>query len=196
MKIVFACVMMCLVIKRIVKKLIIFQVNNLSEEPQLEMGPSESSSHLEVTNNQYTNVFQPVINGSSGSAPHTPAASPLATLDANIDVSSVQQTSTTKTSDMESLGSYDANNAAFVNGSVVNAFNVPIEHLVPVSVVTDTNSLTSHSPDGQLLGVEPALQEQLLNAIPPPSKFQSGPFPTDESGVPSTLPGEFPLSES
>lgn len=38
------------------------------------------------------------------------------------------------------------------------------------------------------LGVEPALQEQLLNAIPPPSTTNVRPTPT------STLPGEFPLS--
>lgn len=38
------------------------------------------------------------------------------------------------------------------------------------------------------LGVEPALQEQLLSAIPPPSTTMTRPTPE------STLPGEFPLS--
>ena len=162
------------------------------------MAPKDSQSLLAgVQESQYSNIFQPVINGPSGSAPQTPAASPIA-----MDTSGLQQVPTVipqetgvDTQQMPVLTQFDSNTASFANSSIESdVYNVTMSQMVPVMSSGQVSAVPSDVPM-TLLGVEPALQEQLLDAIPPPSvNFPPGPVPTDEKGIPSALPGEFPLS--
>jgi len=167
---------------------------DISSTEQL-MAPKDSPSLIEVSKSQYSNIFEPVINGPSGSAPQTPDASPLASIDPNVNPSISSLASNSESTELQSMATFDTNSATFGTSGVSNdVFNVQINQMVPVLTSPNVSAVTADGPL-PVLGVAPAIQEQLLDAIPPPSSnFPPGPPPTDESGIPTALPGEFPLS--
>ncbi len=169
----------------------------ISSTEQL-MAPKDGPSLVEVSKSQYSTIFEPVINGPSGSAPQTPDASPLASIDPNVNCpnSSISSlASNSESTELQSMATFNANSATFGTSGVSNdVFNVQINQMVPVLTSPNVSAVTADGPL-PVLGVAPAIQEQLLDAIPPPSSnFPPGPPPTDESGIPTALPGEFPLS--
>lgn len=181
-----------------------------SNEPMVPPLASKDTQALMVgvTDTQYSNMFEPVINGPSGSAPQTPADSPIGPIEASVPPLMPKEpiVATGETPSMPVLTTYESNTSSGFGTTDVTAdmFNVRMSQMgsqmgpqmVPVlnnpSVTTPQVSDVGPLP---ALGIEPALQEQLLDAIPPPStNFPPGPVPTDEKGIPSALPGEFPLS--
>ncbi|CAG2104391.1 unnamed protein product [Medioppia subpectinata] len=181
------------------------QMNTIAtESPQIEipnneiilpsMAPKNNASLMEsVNDNQYSNLFEPVINGPSGSAPQTPAASPIAAIEQNVNMSNGSMNP-----QMTVLSSFGSNNNTFDNTTVASVSADMFNQMVPVlnnNNNNDNNNVSQSEQPLPVLSLDPALQEQLLDAIPPPSvNFPPGPVPTDEKGIPTALPGEFPLS--
>ena len=180
-------------------------------EPMVpSLAPKDRQTLLTTaTDTQYSNIFEPVINGPSGSAPQTPADSPIGPIEAAVPTVMPKEPipSTGETQPMPVLTTYESNGSSTAFGTTdvtADMFNVcqPISQMVPVlsnrnQPVLSTVSSVPASDVGPLpaLGIDPAIQEQLLDAIPPPStNFPPGPVPMDEKGIPSALPGEFPLS--
>src|SRR5882757_5515417 len=114
-----------------------------TESPQIEipnnepiipsMAPKNTSTRMEsVNDNQYSNIFEPVINGPSGSAPQTPAASPIA--------SAIEQNGS-MSSQMNVMSSFGSNGTSFVNTTVsTDMFNVSMNQMVPVLNNNDNNT--------------------------------------------------------